>query len=116
MSYIFCTDLCLEEGQPDIPILSSKEADITFLLIHTVLYYTSTNNVHTRSWVTPLGDLLYPYSHVHFEHPSIAKVFPFPNAIPSIREHNVRDKIQRHGVGAISVGQRLRMGSHQENR
>ena len=40
-------DISREKGKFDLPLLSSKEAYSTLLLIHTLLHHTSTNNVHT---------------------------------------------------------------------
>ena len=45
-SLCFCADINVEEGQLDISLLSSEEANSTLLLIHVVLYHTPIDHVH----------------------------------------------------------------------
>lgn len=77
-------DINMEKGQFDIPFLSPKKIDPSLLLIYIVLYHTSTNNVHTRSRITSMGNMLCPNSHVHTEHFTIPEIFPFLDALPTV--------------------------------
>lgn len=61
-------DIGLEEGEFDLPFLSSKEAYSTILLIHTLLHYTSIDNVHTRSRASVVDHLLCSYLHFASQH------------------------------------------------
>lgn len=61
-----------EESQPDISVLPSEEAYPAILLIHTVLHYSSINNVPPRGSAACLGRLLYSWLDVYFEYSASA--------------------------------------------
>lgn len=109
-------DIRLEEGKFDLPLLSLKEADSTFLLIHTLLHHTSINNVHTRSRASFVDHLLRSYFHFASQHPPVTKIFPFLNPLPPFREHNVDNQVQCHDLWAVPARIGVRVGCDQENR
>lgn len=109
-------DINLEEGKLDISFLSFEETHSSLLLVHSVLYYIAINHVHTRGRAPHLGDLLRPDFHVSSEHSPGSKILPFLGSLSPLREHNVRHKIQRHGLRAIPARKRIRMGGDKEDR
>lgn len=115
-SYLNFQDIYMEEGQLDISVLSLEEANSSLLLIHIILYHTSTDHVHTWGWITSLGNLLCTHFHVLPKHFTIPKIFPFLSPLPTLWEHNVCHKIQCHGLRPISAGKFLWVGGDKEDR
>lgn len=89
MMYSSSADIRLEEGKYDTPILSTKETYTPLLLIHSILHHTPNDHVRTGGRTTGVGDLLRPDYNVDSQHSTSAKIVPLPDAIPTLREHNV---------------------------
>lgn len=106
----------MEKGQLNLLILPFKKTHPPILLLHALLRNPTVNDVHTRSRITNLGNLLRTRNNVNLKHPPRPKSLPVSNAVSTLRKHNVRHQIQRHGFRFIPARKRIRMGRHQENR
>lgn len=111
----YVADIDMEEGELDLLILPVEKAHPSILFIHIVLHYTSVDYVCARSRITRLGDMLHSCLHVVSQHSSGDEVLPLHCALPSLRKHNVSDKVQCHGFRSIQARKFIRMDCNQES-
>jgi hypothetical protein len=102
----------IEPKSPNLPPLpAAAQAHPALLLLHALLHRAAADHVRPG-----LGGVLRAGAHVAPQRAAGARLVPFRRPVPAVREHHVRDQVQRHGLGPVPAPRRLRVGGHREVR